>query len=57
MSDIPARTVVADKEEILPELVLGLGEAKIGTLPKDKPQGKLPDEWNQAYVSAVDSSI
>jgi len=31
--------------------VFGLGESKIVTLPKDKPQGKLPDEWNSAYVA------
>jgi hypothetical protein len=39
--------------EILPELILELGEAKIGTLPKDKPSGKIVDEWNQACVSRL----
>ena len=39
-----------DRSEVLPELILELGEAKIGTLPKDKPSGKIVDEWNQACV-------
>lgn len=34
--------------EILPNVVLSLGEAKMGHLPKDKQQGKLVDEWNTA---------
>ena len=34
--------------EVIPDLVSSLGSAKIGTLPKDKPQGKLADEWNKA---------
>lgn len=29
-------------------MILELGEAKIGTLPKDKPTGKIVDEWNTA---------
>ena len=38
---------------MIPDLVLSLGDsAKIGTLPKDKAQGKIVDEWNQAYVEA-----
>lgn len=44
-------TPSTDRPEILPELILELGEAKIGTLPKDKPSGKIVDEWNQACVS------
>lgn len=42
--------ISADESEILPDLILELGEAKIGTLPKDKPSGKIVDEWNQACV-------
>jgi nucleosome binding factor SPN SPT16 subunit len=36
------------RAEVIPDLVLSLGDGKVGTLPKDKPQGKLVDEWNQA---------
>jgi len=44
----PAAIFAEILTEILPNVILGLGEAKIGQLPKDKPQGKLVDEWNQA---------
>ncbi|WVQ82770.1 FACT complex subunit SPT16 [Cryptococcus sp. DSM 104549] len=30
------------------EVVLALGEGKVGYLPKDKPEGKIVDEWNGA---------
>lgn len=34
--------------EILPDMISNVGDCKIGALPKDKPTGKLVDEWNQA---------
>jgi nucleosome binding factor SPN SPT16 subunit len=38
----------AAQPEVFPDIVLGLGDAKIGTLPKDKAQGKFVEEWNRA---------
>jgi len=35
---------------VIPDLVLELGDSKVGNLPKDKATGKLADEWNTAYV-------
>lgn len=40
----PAHTLA----EILPDMISSVGVCKIGSLPKDKPTGKLVDEWNQA---------
>lgn len=36
------------RPEIIPDLVFSLGDAKIGTLPKDKQTGKVVTEWNEA---------
>ncbi|KAK4688063.1 FACT complex subunit SPT16, partial [Tremellales sp. Uapishka_1] len=54
--DIKAKGKDAESAQILPDLVLSLGDGKIGHLPKDKPQGKLVEELNNA-VSASKASL
>lgn len=41
---------VANPTDVLPDLVLELGDSKVGNLPKDKATGRLADEWNKALV-------
>ncbi|GFZ43528.1 FACT complex subunit SPT16 [Saitozyma sp. JCM 24511] len=50
--DIRVRGKDEASAQVIPDLVLSLGDGKVGTLPKDKPQGKLVDEWNQAVTSS-----
>ena len=45
-----ARESLADIADVLPDLVLELGDSKVGYLPKDKATGRLADEWNKACV-------
>ncbi|KAK8865948.1 FACT complex subunit SPT16 [Kwoniella newhampshirensis] len=42
----------AAAKETVKDLVLSLGDGKIGGLPKDKPTGKLVDDWNAAVASS-----
>ncbi|KAL1410609.1 FACT complex subunit spt16 [Vanrija albida] len=48
--------VRAPKDEstasVIPDLVLELGDSKVGNLPKDKATGKLADEWNKAIATS-----
>ncbi|WWC58713.1 FACT complex subunit SPT16 [Kwoniella dejecticola CBS 10117] len=42
----------AAAKQVVKDLVLSLGDGKIGSLPKDKPAGKLVDDWNSAVSSS-----
>ncbi|WRT64164.1 FACT complex subunit SPT16 [Kwoniella shivajii] len=42
----------AAAKQVIKDLVLALGDGKIGSLPKDKPAGKLVDDWNAAVTGS-----
>nr|ODO02764.1 FACT complex subunit SPT16 [Cryptococcus depauperatus CBS 7855] len=53
---------VSQAKEAMEEVVHMIENGKIGTLPKDKPEGKIVDEWNSAIenksdLESVDVSI
>lgn len=37
---------------MIPDLILELGDSKVGYIPKDKASGKLAEEWNMAITGA-----
>ncbi|KAK6905729.1 FACT complex subunit SPT16 [Kwoniella mangroviensis CBS 8507] len=39
-------------KQVVKDLVLSLGDGKVGSLPKDKPAGKLVDDWNAAVATS-----
>nr|ODN93073.1 FACT complex subunit SPT16 [Cryptococcus depauperatus CBS 7841] len=45
---------VSQAKEAMEEVVQMIENGKIGTLPKDKPEGKIVDEWNSAIESKSD---